>query len=934
MEMDRRVERYPDPRLAVESRGADISSTTAVLATKLVVPAPRSNVVQRPRLIDQISAGARGPLTLLVAPAGFGKTTLLSAWCASEDGRRTPHAWVSLDVADADPARFWAHVITGAEQLFPGVGELALALLAAAEPPGIEAILGSLINGLASVEHDAVLILDDYHLVDTAVAGEAGATRAATSLHRGLAFLVEHLPTHLHVVISTRADPPMPLARLRARGDLFELRADDLRFDLDEARRFFDQTLAVTLTESDTAALEVRTEGWPAGLQLAGLALRHRGTAAERSALVAEFTGSDRFVIDYLAEEVLQQQSNETCEFLLRTSIVDRLNGALCDALVGAPDANGQVVLEALERASLFIVPLDRDRRWFRYHHLFADVLRARLAATYTAAEIAQLHERASAWFAAQQQPAEAIDHAVAARHFERAVALIEQSFTDGVGASLVRFVTIEQWLSALPQAIVRASPALCFFRAARLVGLSDMDVAAAESWLSAAEDALAARRASTDLAPSDVSGEIAWTRSFLATMHGDAQTALAAGRAALAELKPTNVAGRCYAALALCSAYVTRRELGQAEAVLTDGIALARAAENVSHANQLACSLSYVQRARGALRAAAETCTTALAWAARRGPSGRIDLGPLLASWADLQRERNELEAATSVATEAVVTSQQLGTPDQLALSTLVLARCRHAQSDPVAALAALEDLARLESKVPWLAAMASAVRAQLHPLAYVPSALARTPEMHIQSRARLLPYVYEHLWIAPISLLLARGDAGSVQLAMAELDALQPEADWLPWLQIKTFTLRALAHHALGDSAAALTALRAALALAEPEGHIRVLADEGASLSPLLRALRGQLRETAYVDYLLAVIAGAERSAMPVAGTIVAPLSARELDVLRRIAAGRSNAQIARELIVATSTVKTHVNNIFGKLGAANRAEAIARAYELNLV
>jgi len=460
------------------------------------------------------------------------------------------------------------------------------------------------------------------------------------------------------------------------------------------------------------------------------------------------------------------------------------------------------------------------------------------------------------------------------------------------------------------------------------------MDLEAAETWLTAAEDALAARQARGDLTPSDVSGEIAWARALLAATRGDADRALAAGRAALAELQPSNVAGRCYAALALSSAYVMRRDLAEAEAVLAEAVALARGAENVSHANQIACSLSYVQRARGALTAALETCTSALAWAARRGPSGRVDIGPLLASVADLHRERNDVDAALRYATDAVVASQQLGTPDQVALSTLVLSRARAAQGDAEAALRTLDDLAPMEPRIPWIADVSAALRAQLQPLASTTFDLSRGQEAHMRSRHRLLPFVYEHMWIAPVAQLLARGGEMRARQALVALDTLEPEAAWLPWLRIKTLTLRALACHILGDVSAALDALRGALQLAEPEGFVRVIVDEGASLPPLLRALRGQQRQTPYVDYIVSATAGAGQPAAPVAGTMTPMLSSRELDVLRLVALGRSNAQIARELIVATSTVKTHVNNIFGKLGVTTRAEAIARAHELKLV
>ena len=383
----------------------------ALLETKFYVPRPRRGLVPRPRLSERLDRGTASKLMLVSAPAGFGKTTLLTEWLAAGPAAPADErlaAWLSLDRGDNDPASFWAYVIAALRTVAAGVGESALALLHAPQPPPIETVLTALLNDLGAIAADIVLVLDDYHVID------------AREVQDGMAFLLDHLPPRLHVVIASRADPALPLARLRARGELAEIRAAELRFTPDEAAAYLNEMMGLQLTARDVAALEARTEGWIAALQLAALSMQGRDDIA---GFIAGFAGDDRYVVDYLAEEVLQRQSDRVQAFLLQTSILGRLSGPLCDAVTG--QGGGKAMLEALDRGNLFLVPLDDRRRWYRYHHLFADVLQARLLDEQPG-QVPGLHRRASAWYEQNGEPSVAIGHALAAGDFERAADLVE----------------------------------------------------------------------------------------------------------------------------------------------------------------------------------------------------------------------------------------------------------------------------------------------------------------------------------------------------------------------------------------------------------------------------------------------------------------------------------------------------------------------------
>ncbi len=536
-----------------ETDGSD-----ALLTTKLSVPGTRAPILPRPRLLDRLDDGTRAALTLVCAPAGYGKTTLLAEW--SRHGDR-PLAWVSLDAHDNDAERFWGYVCTALERLRPGVGAEALALLRSPQPPPIESILTVLINGLAALPRAGVLVLDDYHLIGD------------RAIHAALAFLLERLPPRLRLVIAGRADPPLPLARLRARGQLIEVRAVDLRCTPEETAAFLRDVMGLALTSGDVAALEERTEGWIAALQLAALSVRGRTDGA---AFVAAFTGSHRHVVDYLVDEVLARQPDDTHTFLLHTAILDRLGGALCDAVTGRGD--GQAMLEDLERANLFIVPLDDERRWYRYHHLFADVLRQRLHRADPAG-VPRLHRRAAAWYERECWVTEAIGHALAAGDTAWAVRLMEEHVETAVLRSEV--AAVRQWLALLSGGVVRSRPRLCV--AAAVVALVGHDLEAIEPWLRDVERALDTGdedEAPPALGPSheadapaegllaDLPLAITVIRGTLARLQGDAARAISFARQALAHAPDTGYL-RGVAAWDLGLAYWMRGDLVDADRVL-----------------------------------------------------------------------------------------------------------------------------------------------------------------------------------------------------------------------------------------------------------------------------------------------------------------------------------------------------------------------------
>jgi LuxR family maltose regulon positive regulatory protein len=931
-----------------------------LLATKLFVPRPRSDLVARPRLLARLDAGLDGGrCTLLSAPAGAGKTTLLAVWLAAV---ARPVAWIALDERDQDVHQLLRYLIAALQTVAPSVGQAAQAWLdASPPPPRPDVVLTDLLNDLAAQPEPCMLVFDDYHQVH------------AMAIHEAVAFLLDHLPPTVHLVIATREDPPLPLPRLRARGQLTEIRAADLSFTPDEAVRFLGDCMGIRLTDEQVGQLVERTEGWAAGLQLAGLALRDR---ADPAAFVAAFAGGHRLVADYLMTEVLDLQPAPLRRFLLSTSILDRLCAPLCDALL-APDGeradaasfamgDSQATLEALERANLFLVPLDDERSWYRYHHLFADTLHARLARETGAETVASLHRRASTWLARQGLLSEAIQHALAAGAFAEAADWVE-SLMPVMFAQGRAWHAIERWLSELPEDVVRTRPELCMGRA--WLRLNQLDYVSSAAWADATERALAA-----DADPARVRrlrGSIAAARSYIFTLGPDAapDRAQEFAERALADVSPGEMAF-VVARIGLAAAVLAQGQPREAVRSFAEAGRAGRVAGQLAVALMAAGQEVSILSILGERRQALARGRVALAWAAEQHQPFPRGIGPLTAAMSDLLREGNELTEALSLATDSLRTLRAYEhVPVLLVVTGLSLTRAHLALGDADAATAALAGVRPLIQDGPFTAlrVLIEAAEAQIllaqGDVRAAASWAVSAPEIGwIPDLLKLgvPPYVagVQTLGGAVARILIAHsratGDTASLEQAERSLDAawaLAARHD-LGRLRLQVLILRAMLLDCRGDRGRALATLGQAVAAAAPEGYIRPFVDEGASMAALLEAARGDVGKrcpqvndgaAAFFDTLLAAFPGQPPVPVPAANraggrgptpSLIEPLSPRELDVLRLLAAGRSNAQMARELVVEESTVKSHLIHVYGKLGVHSRTQAVARARDLRLL
>ena len=915
-----------------------MSRQYGLLATKLHVPSRRPGFVPRPRLVGRLEEGLARGLVLVCAPAGSGKTALLADW-ARHGGR--PVAWLSLDVGDNDPARFWRYVVAALGRARPGIGELAGPVLGPMEASSPDGLVMALINELAAdpSEDEVLLVLDDYHLIDS------------QPVHGSLLFLLEHLPPGLRMVLASRSDPPLPLARLRADGQLAELRAAELRFTADEAAALLREAIGADLPGTAVTALTARTEGWAAGLQLAGLSLRGQ---ADTAGFVAAFSGSHRYVLDYLTGEVLERQNPQVREFLLETSVLERLSGELCDAVTGR--AGSQAMLQDIERAGLFLVPLDEVRGWWRYHRLFADLLRARLQEEQPG-RVPALHRAAAAWSEEHDLADDAVRHALAAGDAAWAARLVERHVEELLGRS--EGVTLRRWLSALPAESVRGRPRLSLAQAYRAA--QGFQLEALEALLDDAERAFAVsgdQPYEPSLGPpqgdsvlANVPAGIAFLRATLARLRGDAARAAGYNQQALAHLGEDDWFMRSFVHWNRAETDWLDGRLGPAERGLAEVLAERRAA-GALFAGFLPMRVGYdlgeVQRAQGNLDAALATCRQALD---AFGESSQTALtGPAHVGLAQVLYERNELTAALDHATRGVTLCRQLAFTPALATGLAVMARIRNAQGDPAGALEAMGEAgqAGLSPQVIALFNPVPSQRARLLLAQGDTAAAARWAEQRGLRPDDEPRYPQERDYLVLARVLLGQDRPGQ---ALTLLDGLlaQAAAGGRIGSVIEIRALQALAHQARRDEPAAMAALVEALTLSCPQGYVRVFADEGPPMGALLgrlvaahRAKQAPARRIPLsclarlvqaFDSKLNAAAARRPEVGPVPG-LIEPLTGRELEVLRLIAAGKSNQRIAHDLVVALDTVKKHVTHVLGKLGAANRTEAVARARDLGLI
>jgi len=868
---------------------------TSLLRTKINIPPIRSHLVSRPRLTERLNEGFEYNLILVSAPAGFGKTTLLSQW-VHQNQAPLYTAWISLDEGDNDPIRFWEYFIAALKTLQPAASEKAITLLhspqAFGQVPPIESILTLLINDLAITPADLVVVLDNYHLIKT------------RQIHNSITYLLEHMPVQMHLVISTRADPPLTLSRFRGRGAMLEIGSDDLRFTLDEATNFLKERKMPKLPTADIADLLDRTEGWAVGLELAALSLRGRTDIQQ---FIAGFTGSQRYVMDYLLEEVLQKQPRENYEFLLKTSVLERLNSSLCQAVTGRKDS--QDILLNIERDHLFIVSLDEVRRWYRYEHLFADLLRHQLQKVYRKQDIAELHRRASRWYEDNNLTDHAVYHALASQGWEKAAGIIEKTSQERVNHG--EWITLHNWLRSLPEDTLLAHLQLYIWNCIALTIIGHPD------------DAESRLRKIEKMAQGDVSiqGRIAAAQANTYHALGDMPRTEEFARKALSLLPLEEIESRCVASYILGYMYWNKGFFSKARPPITEAI---QGARQVGHLGVIASSLLFLaemDRYGGRLHRAAEQLQEAIELTGTWPASA-----PAHESWGALLGEWNRLEEAVDHMQKAVELGQIGTTPEFVARSCILLAYLRGVQGDETGASKAQAQSCSIAHKL-----TSSRARAD-HAAFHIMLALGQeNVETASEWGSRLAPDVDTlpfYINLIPARLLIAQGR----REAAAEKLRVMYEETMRGGQQSYTIRLRMYQALAEEDEASALDFLADALTMAEPEGYIRTFVDEGKLLAPLLERAIAERITPEYAASLLEIIQKEQRVQLTAEKGKL--LSRRELEVLRLLAEGLANRQICQRLALSPNTAKTHIRHILEKLDSQSRLQAVARARELELI
>jgi len=921
--------------------------TSPVLVTKLFIPAARPELVPRPRLTEQLRAGLDRKLTLISAPAGFGKTTLVAKLLKNIQGESPTGnqsyqiAWLSLDENDNDDTRFLIYFVTALNQLDgmkTTVGNEALGLLQSPQPPPAETILTSLINEIAAIPDKIIFILDDFHLIET------------QSIYDALGFVLENLPPQLHLVIATREDPLLPLSRLRARNQLTELRAADLRFTSSETAEFLNQVMGLNLLPDDIAALEKRTEGWIAGLQLAAISLQGN---ADTSRLIRSFTGSNRLVLDYLIEEVLEQQSKSVQEFLLQTSMLNRLTGSLCDVLTGQD--NGQQVLETLERANLFIVPLDNERRWYRYHHLFADLLSQRLNQIHPD-QVKLLHQQACKWYKQHGYMDEAIEHALIIQDFDCAVHLIEEYvdtlWQQGAHRKLPRL------FASVPIELILAKPQLCVYQAwyAFISGqqeLTERCLQIAEHALSTHTDNLTQSGMQEQDSPtaskmSQLQGRISAIRAFIASFQGNVTELIHHAHQALETLPEQDRNWRSITAITLGDVYGFKGNMTAAYEARLEAYKASKAAGDIYNTMLASSKLTITMIEQGRLQNTIEFCQDQIQTAAEFGFSKSPLCGFLWVLLGETYAELNELDQGLDLALTGINITEQTGNLVFVGWGHISLIRILFSRGDYAAVEENIQKIKSMsqDSNVPaWIVGLMATWQVRLW-LAQGKLEAAyqwvktRDLSTNIESPPlQEIDYFSLFEYIALARILIAQDKLDESIRLLQHLLLTADKGNRIASM-LEILILQALAFQKQGETDQSMLALERSLKLAESQGFIRIFVDEG---SPMARLLYEALsREIApdYVQQLLRAFPAEEpekTGSLKPQGSdseLIEPLSERELEILQLIAEGLSNPEIGARLYLSLNTVKAHTRNIYGKLGVNSRTQAAARARALGLL
>ena len=900
-----------------------------ILATKLYIPPTRSQLVSRPRLIERLNQGLHRKLTLISAPAGSGKTTLVSEWIVS---CKRSVAWLSLDEGDNDSTRFLTYLIMAVQTVLPNIGAEVLRMLQSAQPPQIESLLTILLNEINTIPDPVILILDDYHVIEDKVVGNA------------LTFFLEHLPPQMHLVITTREDPSLPLARLRARDQLTGLRATDLRFTDSEAAEFLNQIMGLSLSAEDIAALDARTEGWIAGLQLAAISMQGHKDAGS---FIKSFTGSNQFVLDYLIEEVLQQQTDSVQVFLLRTSILDRMSGPLCDAVLLDSSTPGQETLERFEHNNLFIIPLDNERYWYRYHHLFGSLLRQRLAQSHAPEAIAQYHIRASEWYEKNGDQTQAFHHAIAAGDFSRAATLAEK-YWQGMNERF-QSATWLGWVKQLPEELIRLRPVLCTQIAWGYMDISEVDVS--ESRLRDAERCLKGPADEMIVVAEEqfrsLPARIAIARTYNAQSVGDFPAAVKYAKLAIKLAPEEDHFLRAQTTAILGGMYWANGDLDSASKSMSDWIDNAQKAGNFFFAIASGSGKADIQKEQGHLREALKTYQASLQLASKHETETQRIIAHHHLGLALLYHEMQDDESAARHFQMSMELGQQSLLQDWSYRKYLALARLKEFEGDLDSALNFLEDAQPfyLRSLIPNTHPI-DAIKVKIY---LKQGRLSKAQEWvgkYKLSASDEISYLreFEHITLARLLLAEYQVDRkeSHVKNALSLLNRLLKAAEDQNRMGsiLEIQIVAALSYRALGSTSQAFTSLKHALTLARPEGFVRIFVGEGEPMQSLLSDFRRSLEKQArgksheLTEYVVKLLSAFAQPKEKQQSKLVEPLSKRELEILQLIAQGLSNGEISKRLFLALNTIKGHNRVIFDKLQAQNRTEAVARARELDLL
>lgn len=909
-----------------------MTRTNTLIRTKLNIPYIRPELVHRPRLQEKVLRSLDGPLTLVTAPAGFGKTTLIASSIKSS-GMKV--AWLSLDKNDNQTESFLQYLIEALQTTDDAIGREPAQMISSTQQFSPKEILTRLINDLISSNDSIILVLDDYQFIHN------------SAIHESVLFLLDHCPKTFHLVIISRSDPPLPLSRLRVRAQMVELRASDLSFTQTEAAEFLNDIMGLRLDTQSVAFLEKRTEGWIAGLQMAALSVRDRKDV--NTAIVA-FSGSNRYILDYLLEEVLANQPPEIQRFLLITSILNHISSPLCDAVMGqSEEENSSIrILAYLEKANIFLIPLDGDRQWYRYHHLFADLLQARLHQTYTDAEIHLLHRRAAEWYAQNEYAYEAIHHASLISDDEWVENLIEQNYMEMFQRK--DSASIRAWTGSLSREVILKSPKLSIHESMSLSWIGHLDKA--DYFLKNAEQSLQSKEATPEVQA--LKGHLAYVKSRVIAMQGDFQQAIQLCREALENTPDSNQALLGGIGVMLGYGYFLAGDFENATKVLTETIHSGLVSGAVNTTIGAYCVLGRLYALQGKLHKAYQAYQEAEKFVQVMGGRHLGALSIIYVGFAEVLYEWNQLETAMAYARKGLESIQFWGKADDIALAHIIDSRIQLALGNPPAALGAIEKASQV-----------------IHSHGVFSEARHAVETARVRLQLKQGDQLDANFWIGKIEnqinanesrfenelllTTLARG-----YLAQKKWDKAQKTLSFLNQSTqstgrmgrlIEILILEALTQHQMGDNEKAITTLAECLGVAKSDGYLRIFLDEGYPIQFLLTqwlqgAKPGSLQD--YGRYLLVqfehelqgsdnlhqIVSQSNKLQSGAGESLVEPLSSRELEVLKLIASGKTNQEIAKELVVARGTIKAHAANIYRKLDVTNRTEAVARARQLGIL